>query len=117
MTTLRQQIEEIIWKHYHGGAMSGEDATDEIMQVVEAERTMEKQGWMKSPDLPTMSIGINVESEKEGWEERFDKFMIDEYGKWRIGRAEVKSFIRSEIEGELTLTNNYDHPRNHRGFQ
>jgi hypothetical protein len=27
--------------------------------------------------------------------EEFERFMIEEYGKWKIGRAEAKSFLRS----------------------
>lgn len=40
-----------------------------------------------------------MKKEKD-WEKRFDKYFIDEYGKWKIGRVEVKSFIRTLLEEE-----------------
>lgn len=33
----------------------------------------------------------------ESWEEEFDNFMVEEYGNWKVGRAEVKDFIKSLI--------------------
>lgn len=31
-------------------------------------------------------------------EKEFDEFMLDEWGKWRIGRAEAKNFYRTKIK-------------------
>jgi len=48
----------------------------------------------------------DIEQLKRKAIEEFDKFMIDEYGKWKIGRAEAKSFLLSklsEIENLLSL--------------
>jgi hypothetical protein len=28
-------------------------------------------------------------------DERFDNFMLDEYGKWKVGRAEAKEWIKA----------------------
>ena len=44
-------------------------------------------------DMPT--------SQQESWADRFDKFMVEEYGKWKIGRAEAKTFISKTIEEEV----------------
>lgn len=38
---------------------------------------------------------INLILSLEGWEKEFDDFMIQEYGKWKIGRVEAKQFIKS----------------------
>jgi len=41
------------------------------------------------------------------WEERFDEFMVKEYGKWKIGRVEAKRFIsqvrKETIENALSV--------------
>ena len=31
------------------------------------------------------------------WEEEFDEFMLEEYGKWKIGRVEAKNFFAQKI--------------------
>lgn len=47
----------------------------------------------KSPQQPE-SEGV------EDWEKEFDKFMVNEYSKWKIGRVECKNFIRSLLEAQ-----------------
>jgi hypothetical protein len=42
---------------------------------------------------PTAPVG--------GWEERWDNFHLEEYGKWRIDRNVAKGFIRNEIAAAI----------------
>jgi len=37
-------------------------------------------------------------------QEEFDKLMIDEYGKWKIGRVEAKNFINKLLKEERSST-------------
>ncbi len=32
------------------------------------------------------------------WKKRFDNYMLEEYGKWKIGRVEAKVFIGKSVE-------------------
>lgn len=59
-------------------------------QIRENQNSMNNQPIF-SPDMPKLPQNI---------EERFDKFKLKEYGKWKIGRAEAKSFIATILDEE-----------------
>lgn len=35
--------------------------------------------------------------------QEFDRFMVDEYGKWKIGRTEAKNFIQSALQKQIEM--------------
>lgn len=75
-------------KHLPNGHLASRESTEEkTVQDVLMNHIVDKTKKTVYP--------INLIPSLEGWEKEFDDFMIQEYGKWKIGRVEAKQFIKS----------------------